>query len=361
MRKKGMMYMTIHTFEVSSMLTNENYYIIQKELKTKDKSKWKAEKNGMLYWGLSDKGILIHMFQVKKKDFYSYYITYRISARRVIDNENFVGLFNTKKYDELEEIVNSILKEKSSLLPKLNKCNLRRLDFCVNAQLENQEQVKAYINTAKRANVPSKLELYEEYNKISKRRKPTKDDFTVYASEYVEISIYNKYMQMKKDKNMTFSNKQIEKAKNIVRMEIRCMEGKLKALSKKYCIRTTKDFMRMGNVIGDELYNYYLKKIFGSGIICTLKEANKRIGLSEYSEKNKELLREFIDTANLSRSVAETIKDYKSGYGKKETKRILFMFDNIDTNYVTVTNTDAKVFKDGYIPTPIELYKEYVK
>ena len=42
--------MTIHTFEVSAMLTNENYYKIQQELKLQDKDKWKAVKNGMQYW-----------------------------------------------------------------------------------------------------------------------------------------------------------------------------------------------------------------------------------------------------------------------------------------------------------------------
>ena len=64
--------MTIHTFEVSSMLTNENYYDIQGKLKFEDKNKWKKEKNGMKYWGLSDKGILINMYRVKKHGFYSY-------------------------------------------------------------------------------------------------------------------------------------------------------------------------------------------------------------------------------------------------------------------------------------------------
>ena len=32
----------------------------------------KKEKNGMKYWGLSDKGILINMYRVKKHGFYSY-------------------------------------------------------------------------------------------------------------------------------------------------------------------------------------------------------------------------------------------------------------------------------------------------
>lgn len=37
------------------------------------------------------------------------------------------------------------------------------------------------------------------------------------------------------------------------------------------------------------------------------------------------------------------------------------MFDDIDTNYVTVTNADAKHFDSGYIPTPYELYKEFME
>ena len=37
------------------------------------------------------------------------------------------------------------------------------------------------------------------------------------------------------------------------------------------------------------------------------------------------------------------------------------MLDNIDTNYVTVTNADVKLFDNGYIPTPLELYEDFVK
>ena len=40
-------------------------------------------------------------------------------------------------------------------------------------------------------------------------------------------------------------------------------------------------------------------------------------------------------------------------------KRILYMLDNIDTNYVTVTNSDVNLFKDSNITTPIELYNDF--
>lgn len=129
--------MKIHTFEVSAMLTNESYYLIQSELKAKDKDKWKTIKNGMQYWGLSHKGILISMYQVKKKGFYTYYINYRISAQRVIENDNFVGLFNIKKYDELEEKVNSILKEQCMHLRCINYTTNVCIDFFTFVHLQN--------------------------------------------------------------------------------------------------------------------------------------------------------------------------------------------------------------------------------
>lgn len=351
--------MTIHTFEVSSNLTNDEFYIIQKELKASDPSSWKALKNGMQYWGLSEQGILINMHQVKKKGFYTYYIIYRISARRVIENDNFVELFNVKNYPVLEDKVNAILKRKCSFLPKLKKCKLKRIDFCINAELNNQEQVKAYIKTIKRANIPSKLELYEEYDKISKRKKPTKDDFTVYTSEYVAVSIYNKYMAMKKQGTNVYPKKEIEKAKNIVRIEIRCMEGKVRALKKKYDIETIADFMQNGKKIGNELFKYYLSKICNDGMIYTLKEALKRIELSGYKDKTKSLLKEFISDSNEARSVAEVFKIYKNFYGKSGVKNIVHLLDDIETNYVTVTTSDSKLFEDRCIPTPLELFKEY--
>ena len=139
------------------------------------------------------------------------------------------------------------------------------------------------------------------------------------------------------------------------------MDGKIKALQKKYNIKTIAEFMSEANKIGKALYKYYLGKIVNDGMICTLKEALLRIERSEYKPENINLLKEFIKDANESRSVAETFRMYKSAVGKTEAKRILFMLDNIDTNCLTVTGADAKLFDNGYIPTPLELYEEFMK
>ena len=351
--------MHIHTFEVSSKLKNDDYYIIQNDLKNKDKSLWKAQNNGMDYWGLSDKGILIYMRVIKKKQFYCYSIKYRISARRVIDNDNYVGLFDTYLYKKLRDKVNALLYSKSPNLPPLDECSLSRIDFCINAYLEDQEQVKAYIRTVKRANIPGKLEEYMEYDSQSKRTKPTKDDFTAYLKDYIAISIYNKYAEMKKarKKKQYFPKSEIEKAKNIVRIEIRCMKKKVYAIMQKYDIRTIAEFMRHADEIGSKLYEQYLPKMFGKGEICTLKRAKEKIDMSGFGHKKIEFMKEFVEDANKARSAWEMYRWYKQHYGVSKIKRILGLFEDIDTNYVTVTTRDDKLFFE--IPTPMELYEEF--
>ena len=351
--------MYMHTFEVSNMINKEVFYEIQNTVKTTDKNKWNREKNGMTYFGLSDKGIIIKMFRINKAKYNAYNLKYIISARRVIDNGNYVGLFNTKDYAKLAKKVDKLLADKCRLLPKLDTCTLARFDFCVNAQLENRKQVKAYINTVRRASVPTKLERLTYYDKVSKRKKPMKDDFTVCASEYVEVSVYDKYAQMKKQKKYEYSEKNLKKAENIVRIEIRCLEGKIKALKKKYRIDTIAEFFKYADEIGDYLYRYYLTRIMGTGVICTLPIARCKTALSGYKPENRKALEEYLEIANLERSTAEADRRYRMTDGKKELKRIKFMFENINTNYVTVTARDAKVFAKEYIPTLMELYETY--
>lgn len=74
-----------------------------------------------------------------------------------------------------------------------------------------------------------------------------------------------------------------------------------------------------------------------------------------------DLLKNFLEDCNSERSVAKALKYYRNCYGKTKVKRLITMLDDIDTNYVTVTNADVKLFDSGYIPTPYELYKEFMQ
>ena len=216
-----------------------------------------------------------------------------------------------------------------------------------------------------RANIPSHLQLLEAYDKKSKRTKPMKDDFTVYNDNYIAVSIYNKQRQMIKEQNGAnkglFPEVEIKRAENIVRIEIRCMEGKVSELNKKFKLKSIRDFMESSQEIGDYLFRYYLSRMCNDGKICTLSEAMKRIDIGEYRPENTELLKEFIETANNMRSAANAISLYKQCMDKKAVNRIIWMLTNIETSYLTATNEVVKLFDNGYIPTPLELYEEWCR
>ena len=346
--------MYIHTFQTNKQISKELSCKIQKDLKM-DADKWKGDESGMTYWGLSDKGILIHTYLLKKKGFYSYYIIYRISAQRIIENDNFVGLFNTKNYGVLKKKINKLLKDKSKHLPLIGDCKLSRLDFCINAEMENQEQVKAYIKMARRANIPQYLNQRLYYDKKAKRKKSYEDDMTVYNDDYIEISIYNKLRQMKKEEKKIYSDKDFKAAENIVRIEIRCMKKKLKELKKKFNVNTIDNFMKKADKIGRYLYKHYLSEMFGTGEIFTLKKAKEQFLLGDLKPKNIEALNEFLEFANEMRSVNKAYEIYCKADGKKETRRVLNMFNYVDTSYVTMPSREAKLFKQEYIPAPLDL------
>ena len=162
---------------------------------------------------------------------------------------------------------------------------------------------------------------------------------------------------MKMQKESVYPESEIERAKNIVRIEIRCMKGKLKTLNKKYKIKSVSSFMKKAYKIGEDLYEYYLGKMFGKGMIYTLSEALERVDMSEYKNKQIKLLKEFISDCNQSRSAAETYTYYQKTYGKDKAKRILEKLEDIATNYVTIANSDAKLFHNNRISSPYELYK----
>ena len=137
------------------------------------------------------------------------------------------------------------------------------------------------------------------------------------------------------------------------------MEGKVSELKKKFNLKSIRDFMDSSQEIGDYLFRYYLSKICNDGIICTLSKALKRIDMGEYKPENTELLKEFIRYSNETRSVAEAICLYREFLSKKEVNRMIWMLSNIETNYVTATTEVVKLFDNGYIPTPLELYEDW--
>lgn len=350
--------MLIHTFEVSCMLSAKRYFTIQKQLKELS-NQWDGhKKNGMKYYGLCEKGIRILFHRIQKKGLTNYRVHYIISARRVMEPNNYVGLFDTRDYDKLKKKVNDILKKASEELPPLKACSPTRIDFCINAYLDSQEQVREYIKLAKRCRIPKTTERFYLRDKKG-RKKLTKDDITIHSREYIAVSIYNKYAEMKKEQKREGMFPDIAEAKQIVRIEIRCMNEKLEHLKKKFHLSgSTESFMENSNKIAKYLYRYYLPKMFPDGEFYTLSEARERIELSGFKEENKNDMLELLRLTNEYRSLDEALRFWADACGKAEVGRILSLFKLIETNPITLTGEMKKVFGKCGATHPMELFED---
>lgn len=351
--------MQIHTLELKGKLSNEVYYRIQDRIK--ETLDWTYQSHSTTYWGLSQYGIIMELQHVTKKDLSVYNIIYRISARRMFEPENYVGLFDCAQIEALIKRADQILSAFSPLLPKLKTCSLTRLDFCTNLVLEDQKQVKAYIKLMRRGALPKGFFRKLYYDKKAKRKKPLQDDFTVYRKGNMELSIYNKYRQMKKEmeKNKKLDFPDIEEAKDIVRIELRCLPGKLNQLKKKYKLQHWTELFERAEEIGAYLYEFYLPKLFGRGDFYTLKELRDRIAISGFSLKERAGMLEFVEEATVCRSL-----DAAEGclYGtcfKGKMKRLLNKFDLIAASPVAVPREERKLFPpEEPIPNPLVLLQE---
>ena len=196
--------------------------------------------------------------------------------------------------------------------------------------------------------------------RTEKNNRLLKDGFTVYNKNTVEISIYDKYKQMKKenDKKTVFSNEDLKRAKNILRIEIRCQDKKIKEFQKKYRIFTIEEFFEYADKIGHELFTYYLPKFFGNGQIYTLSKLKEEIKISEYRKPTLKFMEEFVSYCNSIRHGFLATEEFNNIYGKDKVKRIKEKFDEIEASYITIPRRDMELFKFG-LPALMELYNEF--
>ena len=82
--------------------------------------------------------------------------------------------------------------------------------------------------------------------------------------------------------------------------------------------------------------------------------------MSGFRNKDIHNLKEFVGEANGARSVHRAAEVFEEFYTKDGIKRLFRMMDTIGTNCITVPPSDAKLFEDGCILSPIEIFGEYI-
>jgi hypothetical protein len=331
--------MGMHTFETYYPLTIYSYNNLKDELFKSGKHHKDDDKNTIIFEKLKNNGIIIKLYRLKQDDLninncYNHYsICYVINPRRVMDENNYVGIFNSDDdVDQMVYMVDRYLNSYSKELPEFNDCKLKRVDYCHNIKLNNDEETKQYLKLLKRCMVPTGFEFEKFYDKTAKRSVVSNNGLWL-KNNSVTISIYNKKHQLEIQKRNYYGD--IMDANGIVRFEIQCKKGKIKKLMQKYDTYNIQDFLNITNEISIDVFGHYFSKMYGTGDILTLAGAERVIKKNKFREETEQLMLELLKNTATYSNLEKSCREFEDKYGKIKATYILKKFDKCKLSPLT--------------------------
>lgn len=376
--------MSIHTFEVRKRVKLGHFDITKDRLfeyckknnvriyRDKDREDSGPENSTNMIWvcdALKHVGIRIELvqhivYENPTDELNSYFdvkawyngIHYIINPRRVINDNEYVGIFNTDNTNEMIEKSNSEIRKITYMLPILDEMILTRLDFCQNVHLGTQDLVEIYMKMVKRCRIPKgfKMDMYKD-EMIRKWIYPKNG--VKLSKKSLTISIYNKKAQLENEMPY-FQN--IRDAEGIIRFEIQAKYHKLFNLKSKKGKKALRDFLNDCRSISSEQFEYYIPKLFGEGDFYSIKRGIEIIEQSEYSDAIKESMIAMMRLTSTRKSLDKAISEMiENGYSEKQIPNLLKKFDALELSPCTLPR---RWEFENALPNPIKLIRlEFAK
>ena len=339
--------MGFHTFECYNTITCKEYKSLKETFKTK--GKFYEDKNTRYSYiseALSKSGIIIKVSQIDSHGYSHYILSYRINPRRVMEENNYVGIFSSTEVDEMLFTANKYITSVSKKLPSIYDCKISRIDYCYNIRLDIAEDVVQHLELLKRCNIPSGFHMELYYNEKAKKKTISKDGINLKRTNIAEISIYNKQRQMETSKkNYPEGND----ASGIIRFEVQCFKDKVKNLQKKYDTYDIADFLNMSDEISPKLFTEYLSRMYGSGDFYKVDEAKAIINKSTYPATTKAIMIDLVDNTAKYKNLNKALTEFKQKHGTNKTNRIMKKFKNLELSPLTIPRRWDK----DMIPNPL--------
>lgn len=214
-------------------------------------------------------------------------------------------------------MANRLLNKISPNLPNIETCSLSRFDYCVNIKLESQQQVTDSIKLINQAFDPTSGYTQKMmFHTKSYKPKYPKTEATFFKSKRVEISFYNKRLQLQQE------DLKDEWHEDILRAEFRCFKSYLNDLYKKFDIDNITDFFEKSIEIGNYVIAYQLKKLKLDVMFRSSKSIESIIKNGTFKAKTKLdmlLLVEWVSSHKSLKRVIDTCS--KSIVNKKLLKK----------------------------------------
>jgi len=195
-----------------------------------------------IYFNGVDKGI---KWQIRIDDYF-YCAVYIVEV--IINPKILSGIHDyltAATYADMNVAIVNFNDESQKISPLLRTFDdyvLRRIDYCINLQLDELIPDCApdlIMDLIKRGNIPAHYKEWMQYDKISHREKSQPGSFYL-MNHSVNINCYSKYMQLQDRSRKNIENGYppvpqdiLDASKNIIRFEIQCKYHKTYSLSSK--------------------------------------------------------------------------------------------------------------------------------
>lgn len=171
------------------------------------------------HYGFND--VKIVKIVAKKLTSPKYYLDIKINPWRLFHTDTYPFLYIGTKDDLINslKLIETLLADIELPETLIKNFYLKRVDFCTNIYLGSCDAVDEYMKLLHQGAYPYKFNRHQEYSVSQRKWIDTKNSFTV-DSKHIQFSLYNKYKQLKGE-SIKYSLDEIEKAKGIIRIELR--------------------------------------------------------------------------------------------------------------------------------------------
>lgn len=302
---------------------------------------------------------------IQKPQFTAVHVTCRLNFKRLIEQENRVLTYKESDHDAGVYAFNQIMMQVG--LPSWKFWKVSRIDYCIDIKTDH---VADYIYLMQKGDIPRHQKL--AYNPVNKRREHKKGSVYLIArardkrsrkTGSMTVNFYNKHLQKLNEQavTMTVTDKEVEQARNILRLEIQCFLPKISSLKNKYKLSDTRLEQYLSDDICCTVIEDMLLKITRKGAYLRKSEALKAIDASSYQTCTKMKLKAIIEAVSKQyQSVAKVRESFiADGTVKKdEFTRLIKRLDDLDVNPVTISDKkhiSGLKLKDG-LPNLYDLF-----
>lgn len=294
---------------------------------------------------LQYKGIIVIGKIIGRKPYKKNILAIKINFKRLIEQKNHMELFNEQDLKQVADTFDFLLNNLCDGMPNFYNWKVNRIDYCLNIKTP---YVKEYIELLQKSDKPFSVHIKPDNNRNYTQKKGS----LYLVGKSITINFYDKQDQLIKEQivNTNITDKHIQQAKDILRLEVQCHKPRTEYLKTKYNMTAKNIHYFLDAKISFNVLETILLKVTRKGDYLRKSIAIDKINKSAYKEKTKDGLIQIInDIATQHQSIWKVRDKYINLklMSKDTFSRYLRKLDTMNINAVTIS--DKKSIRDKHL------------